>query len=1153
MRRKFTLIGILLLALLGVQLNAQESQEKQDLLKKAREEVQSNLQKTLEKLRYIPNTDILQKFDYLNANGDLDLGDGFVSKIQFLDESGSPVFYAPHNKNAAITTGAVTLQPEGELGLNLTGKGLTVGIFDQTRPKPDHVEFQGRLTQIDGSSEDLSTHATHVSGTVLGGGVNPSARGMAYEATGWSFNWEADISKMNANAYDPESKTNGILISNHSYGIVLGWRNNGGSWTWFGNATVDPDKDWRFGFYSTKSQAIDELLYSKPYYSVVWSAGNDRDDVGDGTRDPDGPDDTIGPEGVAKNNFAIGAVEQVLDYKGPEDVKMSGFSSWGPVDDGRIKPDLVAMGVNVFSASIGPQGADSYASQSGTSMAAPNATGSMFLLQQLYSERNSGRFMLSSALKALAIHTAKEAGPSPGPDYMYGWGLLDVNAAAKIILNEDGSSQFIREDILGEGEFHEFKFVSDGVTPIRATIAWTDPAGTPPGQANNPTNLMLVNDLDLRIFDEDGKEYFPWTLDPTQRAGARAQRTSDNFRDNVEQVLIDNPEPKLYTVRINHKNNLQFGVQQYAFVFTGGTVDGADETLYWIGGANGDWNDGNNWSSTSGGSPAGKIPSAGSRVVFEGREGGAATVSFPSAANAFSINLFGDQTVSFDLKGNEVRVSNGFRVSNQITEIKNGTLVFENSDENSHLVEFGQTTFDNVNLNFNSGNWRLIDAEVLGNVRIDGAHVKAEMLALQLKSLEMVGSGSLDGGFSYLNFEDDLIVEPNASLKAAITATFKGESGLFNVLSSEPIEELHVTSGNLTLLSEGFEHLNIENSKVFLDRETATIQELSMGPSSELDLGPNGQLVVQNNISSSATASLSAKIRATNKGEIVHNIYRKYCFENLSIENVDLEGQAIVNLGTEAVISNSNGWLAQNCDDVLFANFRVLYPCEGAAVTFENLSEGAISSYSWDFDGRGNSSLENPFFVFDSPGTYMVKLTIANESGSTLFEQTVEIGINELVKPVIVANGNSLTSQQPGDAYQWYLNGEAIPGATTRSIQADADGSYQVAIFNASCNRVSDPVVISAIPNQEQELSRFGIFVGPIPSEDQIKVMISNEYRGLISLSIVDMAGRVYRSADISKNTDEIEVEMNLPATRGIYILKINTNQLTLHKKVIKQ
>ncbi|WP_035482937.1 S8 family serine peptidase [Algoriphagus marincola] len=1153
MRRKITLLTCALVIALGSQISAQDNQSKEALLQKARETVKSSLQQRLDKLRYIPQPNISQKFSYLNADGVLVLENGFTSKIQYLDESGAPVLYAPHNTNAAITTGAVHLQPGGDLGLNLTGKGLTVGIFDQTRPKPDHVEFGGRLTQIDGSSEDLSTHATHVSGTVMGGGANSQAKGMAYEATGWSFNWDADISKMNANAYDPATKPNGMLISNHSYGIVLGWRSNGGSWTWFGNANVDPDKDWRFGFYSTKSRAIDELLFTKPYYSVVWAAGNDRDDVGDGSRDPDGPEDTIGPEGVAKNNFAIGAVERVLDYKSPQDVQMSGFSSWGPVDDGRIKPDLVAMGVNVFSASIGPQGGDSYASQSGTSMAAPNATGSMFLLQQLYSERNSGRFMLSSALKALAIHTAKEAGPAPGPDYMFGWGLLDVNAAAKIILGEDGSSQFIREELLGDGEVQEFDFISDGVTPIRVTIAWTDPAGSPPGQSNNPTDLMLVNDLDLRIFDEDGKEFFPWSLDPSLRAGARGDRTKDNFRDNVEQVLIDAPEAKRYTVRVSHKNSLEFGVQQYSMVFTAGTIDGAEETLYWIGGTEGSWNDGNNWSLTAQGSPAGKIPSNGTRVVFEGTEGGNTAVNLSASVNAFSVNLFGDQVVTFDLGGNNINVTNGFRVSNQITEIRNGTLTFENDLSNAQIIEFGQTAFENVQLNFNTGNWRLIASEKLEDVRIDEANLEVALESLEVNLLEMVGAGSIDGSFTSITFDEDFIAEPQASIKSDIKVIFTGENGLFNQLASENITELDVQSGELTLLSAGVDKITASNSTVLLDREVLTISELALGEASIFDLGPSGQLTILENISANATSDLGAKIQAGNKGQIIHNVYRKYCFENLSLENVDLEGDAIINLGTDAEVTNSDGWLTQICEDVLFANFTVQYPCAGAAVTFDNLSEGAISNYSWDFGGLGESELENPFFVFDTPGSYTVTLTISNDDGATVFEQAVEIGSNDLTKPEIVANGTTLTSQQPGNAYQWYLNGVAISGATSRSINAESDGSYQVAIFNDICNRVSDPVVISSIPNQEQDLARFGIFVGPIPSDDKVKVYISNTYRGPLTLSLVDMAGREYRRTEVGKNTDELEIEMNLPARQGLYILKINTNNLTLHKKVIKQ
>lgn len=180
---------------------------------------------------------------YLNLEG------GDLAELQYFDDDGAPIYYHVFNTRAAKATGTSALQPSGELNLSLTGKGMTVGIYDQTRPKPDHVEFTGRLTQIDGSTETISNHATHVSGTVMAAGINPSARGMAYEATGWAFNWESDLSKMNSNAYDPETKSNGHLVSNHSYGVVLGWyRNSSGNWVWAGNATISTSKDYRFGF-----------------------------------------------------------------------------------------------------------------------------------------------------------------------------------------------------------------------------------------------------------------------------------------------------------------------------------------------------------------------------------------------------------------------------------------------------------------------------------------------------------------------------------------------------------------------------------------------------------------------------------------------------------------------------------------------------------------------------------------------------------------------------------------------------------------------------------------------------------------------------------------------------------------------------------------
>lgn len=1090
-------------------------------------------------------------FPFLDEERGLRLSDGYFSKIQYLDETGYPVIFAPHNINAAITTGVNHLQPGGSFGLNLTGKGLVVGIFDQTRPKRDHPEFGTRLTQVDGSTETLSEHSTHVTGTILASGVNAAARGMAYEATGWAFNWEADISKMLANSYEPSSKPEGMLISNHSYGVVLGWRRNGNGWTWFGNPAISTQEDWRFGFYSTKSQAIDELTYSRPYYTVVWSAGNDRNDIGDGTRPPDGPDDTIGPEGVAKNNITVGAVSQVLEYTDPNSVAVSSFSAWGPTDDGRIKPDVVGMGVNVFSSSINAQDLDSYASLSGTSMAAPNVSGSLFLLQQLYGQRNPGKFMLSATLKALAIHTTKEAGPAPGPDYMYGWGLLDAKASADLILNEDGSGRLIRELLLDQGASYEYEIVSDGITPIRATIAWTDPAGTPSGASLNPTNLMLVNDLDLRIFDEDGLEFFPWTLNPAQGAAARGAQNTDNFRDNVEQVFISSPAAKKYTVRITHKGELTFGMQPFSLVFTSGAVDGAEETLYWIGDTAGDWSDPSKWSLTANGPSAGKIPNSGTRVVFDGPSGQNKIVNLTSASTAFSVNVFGDQLLSLDLKSQSLLVSNGFRINNQITEIKNGSIVFESESSNELLVEFGQTLFENTSLNFNEGNWRIISGSNFDKVEITRANVDFDMPVLEANQIQISGNGTVGGNFESMKFSESLTINSTAQLKAGLNAQFVGTTGLFSNTSSNQIGSLEILSGTLQLGSDGIDNLEISNGKALLGSVPVDVEKLELGPGGTLEFSTNGTFTVLDEITSSATAQSKALISAVSAGSTLSfDLYKKLCFDHLNVSNVNKTGQGIVNLGTTATIQNATGWLSQDCDEVLFAKFQSSFTCIGAAVIFENLSEGAVSSYLWEFKPGITSTLENPIFVFDTPGSYPVKLTISNSQGSTSFVQEIEISSNDLAKPVIVINGSQLTSQQPGSSYQWFLNGQPIAGANQRSFSAEGDGSYQVAIFNGNCNRLSDPVIISALP--EPDLSRFGIFVGPVPTYDQVTIQINNEYKGPISFSIVDMAGRVHLIRSAGKNGNEFIESISLPSQAGLYILRIETNSLTLHKKIIK-
>jgi len=137
----------------------------------------------------------------------------------------------------------------------------------------------------------------------------------------------------------------------------------------------------------------------------------------------------------------------------------------------------------------------------------------------------------------------------------HGWGLLNTRTAVELInANFDSESlAHIKEVVLMDGEFIEFPVVSGGSQPLRVTICWTDPAGEPPAEAVDPADLMLVNDLDLRIV-RGVTTYQPWILNPANRNAAAA--TGDNFRDNVEQVHIANPTAGEYLVRVTHKNNL---------------------------------------------------------------------------------------------------------------------------------------------------------------------------------------------------------------------------------------------------------------------------------------------------------------------------------------------------------------------------------------------------------------------------------------------------------------------------------------------------------------------------------------------------------------------------------------------------------------------
>lgn len=540
--------------------NSTFSKENLELLKDLQKQENERLARVKNHLKLNPNTNATIK-NKLNITQIYDVVDGVI------------LYKSTNNLNAARATKTTQLHSGGSLGLSLDGTDMTIGVWDGGPAQNTHPEFANatntgsRVTIIDNSTVDgdtgFSSHATHVTGTISAKGVNANALGMAPNVNVKSYNWSNDLSEMVTAA---NNVGNPILISNHSYGIPI----------------IPTDGEelpaWYMGAYTADAVNIDNISKNNPKYLIVASAGNSGSVSYSGGMFSGY--DKLTTDKNAKNNLVIAnanpsIVEQPF-FSGNFNITnlaINPGSSQGPTDDLRIKPDIAGDGTGLTS-SI-PD--NSYASYDGTSMSAPNVSGTLVLLQQYYHQLH-GVYMNAATLKGLVCHTSIDDN-NVGPDPIFGWGFLDAQASAETILAGVNGDAVLDELNLAEGQTYSTTFSAQAGDKLMASISWTDMPGDAiaNGSLNN-SQPRLVNDLDLRL-SIDGENFFPWKLDYSATSGFSNSK-GDNIVDNIERVEIEAPSTGVYTLTVTHKGILEGNEggffdpqsQDFSLILTGNNI-----------------------------------------------------------------------------------------------------------------------------------------------------------------------------------------------------------------------------------------------------------------------------------------------------------------------------------------------------------------------------------------------------------------------------------------------------------------------------------------------------------------------------------------------------------------------------------------------------
>ncbi len=500
---------------------------------------------------------------------------------------GSATFAQQKTTTQQASLGIQELRSGGSVGVSLRGEGIPVGVFEADAGGGSFLSDStlSDLSHIQNTeSGNISGHATTVVKILTSKGVTtPSEEGVAPDASVYVYGLNSTHQTIGQQLGDAIRGRN-LLVSNHSHSQNHGWNAAGNFWS--GVIDISETEDYKFGYYGNLSRTFDSICAEHPYHTLVKAIGNERKEVHVATpfsvynydagsfsilsrsipipEDDGGADgyDCLSRDNVSKNALVVGAADNISGgYSTYTDISFANSSSaYGPADDARIKPDLVAPGQLTSGTSF-------------TSYSAPTVSGLVALLQELHMDEY-GRWMRSSTVKALLIQTADPATANSSPNASAGWGMPNAVNAARHVLNADGEQRIVESEI-ENGETVTFRFYHDGTTDFRATLAWIDPMGSTPSLQYDATDLddstaILVNDLNLELWQETGTPSLaaqPWKLSAAN-PGNSAWR-GDNEVDNVER--IDWPSASMsagwYTLRVSHDGTLA-NPQEFSLLIT---------------------------------------------------------------------------------------------------------------------------------------------------------------------------------------------------------------------------------------------------------------------------------------------------------------------------------------------------------------------------------------------------------------------------------------------------------------------------------------------------------------------------------------------------------------------------------------------------------